>query len=240
MVSRGFAELSSAAAQVGSAAADRVAAAVGRLLGCEVRISGRALPSCPGEGRGCARLLFELPALPGTALVEIDSALVVSAVDRLAGGTGATPGAIALTPVEMTVLELLALVSLEALCKLDVVRLKLAPRLCRSGAPPVSSLGVELELTIGDQHGRARLLVPPAAIRAFRGDPDLPETLARAAVSCSVRQGSALLSQEELSALCTGDVVLLDPNPVDLLALAGGCRVHGQLAADRFLVEEIS
>jgi type III secretion protein Q len=240
-VSRGFAEHSAEVALIGSAAAERVATAVGKLLACEVRVFGRAVPGCPMEGGGCARLFFDLPALPGTAVFEIDAALVASAVDRLAGGTGEVPGATALTPIETSVLELVALASLEALYDVEAVKNRLSPRLGQSCEPPKSPLCVELELMIGDRVGRARLLLPPAAVRAFRrGNSDLPEAIAEAQLSCSVRQGSAVLTAEELSALREGDVVLLDPDPADLLVLAGGCRINGRLGAERFQVEEIS
>jgi type III secretion protein Q len=241
LISRGFAELSRDAASLGFQAAERAASALGQLLGCEVQISGRALPGCSADGTGCARVVFDLPALPGTAVVEIDAGLVARAVDRLACGTGEPPGATALTPIETSVLELMALVSLDALSRLAPIERWFSPRLARVGTSPIlSPLCIALELTLGDERGRGRLLLPPTAVRALRARPELSEAMARAEVACSVRQGCATVSPAELAALCPGDVLLLDPAPADLLVLPGGHRIRGRIAGNLFQVEEVS
>ncbi len=239
-ITRGFAELTSAAALVGGQAAECVASALGRLLGCEVRISGRALPGHSADGTATARLVFDLPALPGTAAIEIDAGLIARAVDRLAGGTGEPPGATALTPVEVSALELMALVSLDALSGLDLVDRRLSPRLVRDRSTPSSPLCVALELTLGEERGRGRLLIPPAAVRALRRRADLPDSVADARIECSLRQGSAALAPAELAVFRPGDVLLLDPDPTDHLILPGGCRVRGRIAGEEFQVEEVS
>ncbi len=239
-ISRGFAELTPAAASLGLQAAERAASALGQLLECEVQISGRALPGHSAEGAACARIAFDLPALPGTAAVEIDANLVARAVDRLAGGPGEAPAATALTPIENSVLELMALVSLDAISRLSPIERTLSPRLARNCASPVSSLCIALELRLGDERGRGRLLVPPVAVRALGKRPELPEAVARATVGCSVRRGGATLAPAELAALCAGDVLLLDPVPVDQLVLPGGYRIRGRIAGDLFQVEEFS
>jgi type III secretion protein Q len=238
VLSRGFADLTPTARATGVRVAEAAAAHLSALLGRTVAVRARACPGVPAPRAVAARLPIELAALPATACLEVDPALVVAILADLAGGTPSV--ATALTPVEGAALELLALSALEGACAVEGVETALAPRLARDAAAPPSALAVELEIAAGPASGRARLLVPPAALRALRGPAGEGPALA-VPLLASVRSGGAPLAQEELDALAPGDVVLLDPpgSRPDALVLPGGARVAGRLADGALHVEEV-
>lgn len=239
-VSRGHAELTGAAralgAEVASAAAGSLASVVGAGVAIAARpVAGRVLPRA-----AVARLSVDLPALPGTATVEVEPALVVALVDRLAGGKGDALGATSLTSVESAALELFALAALDGACQLAAIEEALAPRLCRAAPEPSAALAVELTLTVGELSGRARLLLPAAAVRALRGAPSFDGEAAGIGLVASVRGGAATLRAEELEALAAGDVVVLDGGAEPhALVLPGGARLSGRHEDGTFHVEEI-
>jgi type III secretion system YscQ/HrcQ family protein len=237
-ISRGFAALTPAARRAGREVATAAAAALGAVLGTEVGLEGFATPGTAGPGSTLARVGIELAALPAAAVLEVEPALVVRLVDRLAGGEGAPAFYAELTPVEATLLELLALVALDGACGVAGVEALLAPRLARGGPEPASALRVELVVTAGPVRGRARLLLDPAAVRALGGEPDLARSAL--ALPLSYRSGQAALDPAELDALAPGDVVLIDPAPDggEVLELPGGFRARGRLDDDGFHVEE--
>jgi len=241
-ISRGHAELTSTAAMLGQETAATVSTALGSLVGGDFRIVGRALPSRSGSGGAGACLSFDLPALPGTAALEVDPAFVAGLVDRLCGGTAPMPGAVSLTRIEASVLELLGLAAAEASSHSELVEQALSPRLARHCAEPASPLVVALELEALGQTGRARLLLPPAALRALAGWPEMSAAAAGLALDASLRRGSTRARPEELAGLGTGDVLLLDtdPAPAESLVLPGGYRLLGRLAGEDFHVEEMS
>lgn len=237
-LSRGYAALSPAACATGVELAGAVARSLSALLGVEVTLVGRASPGRALHRGAAARVIVELAALPGTAVLEVDPALVVRALDLMAGGAGEGPLATALTPVEATALELLTLAALEGASGVAEVEAALSPRLARSGPEPVSALGIELELSAGRVRGRARLLVPGAAVAALRRPQALVSSRLR--LPASLRRGSAALTSAELEALTPGDVVVVDP-PDDgrhALLLPGGLCAIGRLEEDTFHVEE--
>src|SRR5204862_5425490 len=91
-ISAGYAELTGSSRAVGERLARSVSSALSSQLGRPVRVSGRPLPGKPGSAVGCARVAFELPALPATAVLEVEAGLVARIVDRLAGGDGTVAG----------------------------------------------------------------------------------------------------------------------------------------------------
>lgn len=240
-LSRGFAALTPAAVAAGARTAAAAGATLSALLGRDVTLRGRACPGVAAPRAVVARVWVELAALPGSAVLEVDPALVVQLVAELAGGP-AEPGATALTPIERAALDLFALAALEGVCGVAAVEERLAPRLARDGAPPASPLAVELEVAAGPVSGRARLLVPIAAVTALRG-PALDGAGLALRVPVSVRSGAASISSEELAALAQGDVVLLDP-PARcgdaLVPPGGGGRIRGRIEEGTFHVEEIA
>ncbi len=240
-VSRGFALLTPAARELGLRAAREAARALEGLAGGEVRIAGRPVPSVPSAGAGVAILRFELPALPGSARVEVDAPLGVALLDRLCGGDGIAEPATRSTPLEQAALELAALACLDAFATIPDVEERLTPRLVRHGGEPVSGLTVELSIRLGASAGRARLVLPHAAVRALGGPPRVAEAASGALVELSLRAGSAPLDREELAALAAGDLLLIDPAPAGrLVAVApGGLSLAGIERDHTLHVEEI-
>jgi type III secretion protein Q len=243
-LSRAFAELTPAARATGAEIAGAAARGLSALLGGEVRIDARAVPAAPALRSPAARVALDLPALPAQAALEVEPALVVRLVDLLAGGAGSCDGATALTPVEAAALELLVLAALDGACSVASIEGGLSPRLAR-GAPAevVSPLAIELTVAAGRAVGRARLLVPLAAVRALRGPPPEGGPGRALPIVASLRSGTAPLLPDELDALAPGDVVVVD-QPGDGgedLVLPGGVRVRGRRDEDgTFRVEEIA
>jgi hypothetical protein len=239
LLSRGFAELTPGARAIGSEAAAQAARALGALLACDAAITARAVPGRAAPRAAVARLGLDLGALPGSAVLEVEAGLVVALVERLAGGPGAPASATALTPVEESALTLLTLAALDGACSVAIVEERLAPRLALAPVEPESPLALELELEAGGTRGRARLLVPAAAVRALGGDSPCDGPAAAIALSASVRGAGVALSDDERAALACGDVIVLD-GPAEPVALVfpGGLRAAGRLADGAFHVEE--
>lgn len=239
-LSRGFAELTPAARAVGAAVTRAAAQALSSLFGFEVHVSARATPARAPTRAPAARVGIDLTALPATALLEVEPGLVVALVDRLAGGSGDAGGASSLTPVEVAALELFALAAVDAACSVAPIEERLAPRIARGCAEPGAPLAVELDVAADEIRGRARLLLPPAAVRALSGSPCL-DVSGALALPVSIRRGEASVSAEDLEALAPGDVLVLD-DPRDeraALVLPGGFRADGRLEDGVFRVEEI-
>jgi type III secretion protein Q len=241
-ISRGHAELTSAAAALGRETAATVSAALGSLVGGDFRIAGRALPGCREGGGAGVHLSFDLPALPGTATLEIDAAFVAGLVGRMCGDTPVAAGAVSLTRIEVSALELLGLAAAEACARSAPVERALSPRLTRGWAEPASPLVVALDLEALGQAGRAWLLLPPAALRAFGGRPEMSAATEALELCASLRRGSTRVRPEDLTGLGPGDVLLLDadPAPAESMVLPGGYRLRGHLAGEVFHVEEMS
>ncbi len=237
-LSRGYAALTRPARAVGDEVARAAASSLSTLLGVDVVLTCRPLPGIPRPRGATARVLLELGALPGTAALEVEPSLVARALDLMAGGEGEVALATSLTPIEATALELLALGALEGACGVAEVEAALAPRLALAGPEPASALALELEVSTGPVRGRARLLLPHAAIVALRGPAGLASSPLR--LPGSIRRGTAALTPAELDALAPGDVVVVDApaDGRDALVLPGGLRALGRLEEDAFHLEE--
>jgi type III secretion protein Q len=243
-LSLAFAELTPAARAAGAEVAAAAARSLSALLGREVRIEARPVPAAARVRAAVARVALDLPALPAQAALEVEPALVVRLVDVLAGGAGACDGAAALTPVEAAALELFALAALDGACSVAAIEEALAPRLARGASPEVTApLAIELELAAGEVTGRARLLVPLAAVRALRGPPATDAPALALPVVASLRSGTAPLLPGELDALAPGDVVVVDlpDHGMEDLVLPGGLRARGRRTEEgTFQVKEIA
>lgn len=236
-LSRGFAELSPAARELGRGAADAAARALTSVLGVEVAVHGEALPgSCLERAAASARVAIALDGVPATALLEVDAAVAAAALAAVAGEDAPIPVALRATPVEQSLLELLALVALEACVASPLGRL--APRMVEGAAPPRSGLAVALRFAVGAHRGGGRLLVPPAALRLLAGERELSPAAAALAVGASYRDGEATLSADEVVALEPGDAVLVASAPPTLV-FPGGLSLRGVVDEAGFSVEEI-
>jgi type III secretion protein Q len=240
-VSRGWAELSPGARELGARAAEAAAKSVSALLGHEVTVEGRPVPARSGPRLAAVRLAIELAEVPGAAILELDPGLVAAAVDRLAGGPGHAVPATSLTAIEAAALELLALAALDGACGVAEVEARLCPRLVRAVVEPAGALAVELTLRAGPLAGRARLLVAAAGVRALRDAAAPCAVPSPTVVPVSLRGPVAALTLAELEELVPGDVVVCDPPPGGLhaLVLPGGARLAGALEESTFHLEEI-
>jgi type III secretion protein Q len=239
-VSAALAEVSATSREVGRRAAERVAAALAAEIGGPVEVSGRALPALPAPAPGLVRLGLRLEALPADALLEVEAALAARLADRLAGGDGRGPAALSLTPVERSLVQVLALVAIAGAVDEEPVA-ELAPRL----APPAEVAGpllcVEVLVAAGPVRGRCRLLLPPAAVRALGRPAELPPAVAAWPVEGWLAGGSAALSADEIAGLAPGDVVLLDaPAPPRAELRLPGLRLAGREGDGVFHLEEMS
>jgi type III secretion system YscQ/HrcQ family protein len=241
-LSAGFSALGSRARRLGAEAAAHAAKALADVLETDVEIFGRAVPGPAWPRTPVARLAVDLPAVPAAAALEVDPALVVQLVDRLAGGesAGEVPAASRLTPLEQTTFELLVLLAIDGACAVREVEDALTPRLTRAAAPEADgALSVELEIRAGTSRGRARVLLPAAAVRALAGAPDLAEGKIR--LPASIRRGAVALLPDELESLEPGDVLLIrDAVGSAALVLPGGFRAAGPLGPEGLHVEELS
>ena len=247
-VSAAYASLTQASREAGCIAAAQATTAVAELLGVRVTIAGAARASPAAAAGGVARVAFSLEALGAVAVLEVEARLVARSLERLGGGTPRTPAALAPMPAEQALLELAALTALDALR--GTMAESLAPRLCASAVPACpdasgadrSPLVVDLDLTVGEERGQGRLLVPAAALRAIAGPvPEVPPPLAEVELSLSLRDGVASLSPQDLAALAVGDVLLLDEGSTrQQLVLPGGLELLGRAEGDLFHVEELN
>jgi type III secretion protein Q len=243
LLSSGFAALDAGARAAGREAALSSARAMGEVLGLEVRLDGEPRPAAAAPGAAVHRLAIELAALPGTAWLEVEPLLVARRVEALCAGERPPPAAAALTPLEETALELLVLAALDGARRVPEVDARLAPRLARGAPTPAalpSPLAVDLVVSAGAVRGRARLLLPPAAVTALRAPPSLEAHLASFPLFASLRGGTAPLTPTELAALEPGDVVLCDPPPAGRhrLVFPGGLAALGRVDGATFTVEE--
>jgi len=238
VISRGFALLSPSLRELGARAAAEASRALSGLLGEEVTVVGHPLPGPADRAIGLGRIAVALEALPAVAELEVDTRLMARTVERLAGSAGGTRAALDCTPVEQSLLELLALVAIDGAWSpwLD----GLVPRLVASGEAAPDALVVALDLSVGGDHGRGRLRVPAAAVGHLRTLAELHPSVAALSVPGSLREGASSLTPEELAALAPGDVLLLDTRqPGSELVLPGGLALRGRRQADHLHVAEI-
>lgn len=238
-VSRGHAELTRKSRKMGHALAAAAGRSLTELLREEVRIAGHARPAAPAEGAGVVVLHFELAALPGHAQLEVEPSLVARAVERLAGGDGRLLTT-ALGPLERAALELLALAALDGVASTSLLDDALGASLVQWGPRHPSPLAVDLEVSIGPVRGRARLILPPGAVRslACEGPIDLPDELP---MLVSLRRGAVRLTPEELTTLEPGDVLRLEPDDGrHALRMGEGFTAFGRLEDDTFQIDEVT
>jgi type III secretion protein Q len=241
-LSRGYAEVTGEARALGVEAAAAAARGLSAVLDCEVALRARAVPGPARPRAAAARVALELAAVPARAALEVEPALVVRLVELLGGEPGDGAGATSLTPMELAALDLFVLAALDGICTLPGVEEPLAPRLSEGTVEVPGALAVEIEVVAGAVSGRARLLLPPAALRLLRGDAPPGTRAGSPSVPASLRSGAVTLTPEELDALAPGDVVVLEPAPggVEELVLPGGRRLRGRREDGAFRLEETS
>jgi len=238
VLSRGFASLTPAAREAGRRAAASASRALADLLQVQVAVAGQPVPMPAEPAIGTASVSFSLEALPGTAALEIEVRLLARTVERLARSSPLSPAALAATEVEQSMLELLALAALDAARSPAVDAL--VPRLTGDVPTRSDALVVALDLSVGGDRGRGRLLVPAAAVDALGGPPELPDGIAALTISGCFCEGTISLAEEELAALIPGDVLLLDEGtPHAQVVLPGGLALRGLVEGAHLHIQEI-
>lgn len=202
--------------------------ALSRELGCPVQVDARlteavVMPTI-GLAHSAAFALVELSATGGTAVLELDSSVLLAVLDRLSGTTTKLAPVLELTRLEEASFAFVALSVLSALRGDKALQGLLGPRLTGvtvSRAEALTRLdvrqrhvGVELNVTVGQTAAGGRLLLPAKSLELAltrlpmeRALTIAPEVLA-ARLSMHARLGCSSLSNEALASLGTGDVIL--------------------------------
>lgn len=239
-VAPGLTAVDAALLELGARAARCAALGLSSVLGGEASVRGRLLPGIPSPA-GSALVPIELTALAGVASLSVECGFAARLAERVAGGAGSGGAAGSLTAAERAVVELAVLGALDALSAEPEIETALAPRLALRGSAPVRPLCVELTVAAAGAQGRALLLLPEAALRAFAREGGVTPALEGVPVPGSVRSGQATLDPAELGALEPGDVLLLDPDESESasLRLPGGLAARGRMAGGSLEVEEV-
>jgi len=240
-VSSGFTALTPAAREVGRALAEAAGSALAGALATTARLSATPVPAVAEAARGMASVAIPLEGISTVATLEVEVAFVARVLQRMASGTALVPAALTETPAERALLDLAALVAVDAAGSVASLE-RLHPRVAMAGNPDPEALAVALDVSLGQERGRGRLLVPEAALRALSPSrsPDLPAAIAEVELVASFREGTISLSREDLGATASGDVLLLDEGARACSAvLPGGLALGGRLEDGFFHVQEI-
>jgi type III secretion protein Q len=218
--------------------AEQLAAHLSGQLGAPVTLRARLTDASLHPFSHLARqAVFALIELGGdaTGVLELDAVAVGALLQQVTGAKPAQPAPLSLTRIEEAAVGWLLLSSLSALRRHDTIATRYAPRLLSFHVErgPVLELldarrrhvGIELQLTIAEQHGHARLLLPAlwlqAVVSALPEEPAgaLTPEVGAATLDAQCCLGRTELPAAEASALERGDVVLLQ----------GVSRVDGRL-----------
>jgi type III secretion protein Q len=235
----GFASRTRAAAVEGERALEAAAAALAAQLAAPVRIAATASPAPWAPGAGAARIAFECSALPAVGCLEVEARFASRLVDLLAGGCGDAAAALALTPLELAVLELLSVLGLDAALAVPGLA-ALSPRILRGTAVPDRGAAVvELAISVGEVRGRARLAIPAEAVRRLAAGCEAEGVVATPVrIDAALCRGTATLGRDDARGLAPGDAVLLDDGaPAERIVLPGGFALQGRRDAEGFVVE---
>jgi type III secretion protein Q len=237
-------------AKLARKALEGVCETLGRELGCPVSASARLVEAvvmpATGLAQAAAFAIVDLSVTGGAAVLELETPVLLAALERLAGSAQKAGPMMGLTRLEEAAFAFLGLSALCALRTQAELQRWLGPRLTGvtlSRSEALARLdvrqrhvGVELTVTVGQRTGGGRLVLPAVvlegALKALPAERDLtisPEVLAaRLAVRCFM--GRTALSDKDLRSLTVGDVVLFEG-----LRREGGCLLGpGRLSARCF------
>ncbi|MCK8497208.1 MULTISPECIES: FliM/FliN family flagellar motor switch protein [Myxococcus] len=235
-------------ANQGRQALGDVCEALGRELGCSVTAEARLLDAVVSPLGGLMRpavfVLLELSAVGGVAVLELEPALAIAALERIAGAGGRAGVVTELSRLEDATLAYLVLVGLSAVRARSELYPVLAPRLVAltmrgeditarlRGRQPL--VGVELRVTVGQVSAGARLLLPAPLLQSVfleypveRGASVAPEVLA-ASLELRCLVGRMPLTNQALDALAVGDVVVFEGVRRESARLLGDGRLVGR------------
>jgi type III secretion protein Q len=248
--------------QAGAQAAAKIGESLSAELKAPVRCSGRVVEAPARSGglpEGCCYLVLALGADGRRALLEIETGIAASLVDKLSGGEGGSALPQEPSDAEVAAVSYLALHAVRAARGVEAVESALTPRflaLARDVGEAGAVLAlehtwvaIELELDVAGVKGGGRLLLPArtanriarAAQRATARGP-LAAEVGKAALSACLMAGAADLTESEFSQLSEGDAVVLPglSRHADgvrgkaCLLFADGFHLHGQLEGRAF------
>ncbi len=249
----GRSDLSEAAATL----VNRACEALTDQLGCRVEGSGKLIAARVGEGQLSDRGLFallELADLGAPAVLELELPFAVGMLERLSGGGGKSVPASRLTRIEEGAFSFLLLCALsrvrpEPLARRFGVQLD---RVTTEASQAASALGTgalvgfEISLTIADQQGVARVLLPAAVLQGAllelpRPHGVLADEIGAASFPFLPRLGRCVLERSAAEALGPGDVIVLERAGRSDAGLRGELRLlgprlelHGELDGNQF------
>jgi type III secretion protein Q len=217
-------------AKLARQALDGVCETLGRELGCTVSASARLAEAvvmpATGLAQAAAFALVDLSATGGAAVLELETPVLLAALERLAGAAQKPGPMMGLTRLEEAAFAFLGLSALCALRaqaelqrwwgpRLTGVTLSRSEALARLDARQ-RHVAVELTVSVGQTTGGGRLVLPAVVLegvlKALPAERDLtiaPEVLA-ARLPARCFMGRTQLMDQELKSLMVGDVVLFE------------------------------
>lgn len=217
-------------AGLGREALGDICAALTRELGCQVTAEPRLLDAVVSSASGLAKpavfILLELSAVGSMAVLELEPALAVAALERIAGSGGRSGAVTELARLEEATLAYLVLVALSAVRSRSPLYPALAPRLSamtmRREDVAVrlrgrqSLVGVELDVTVGQVRAGGRLLLPASVLQGVAQEfpvervTDVAPQVLAATLKLRCLLGQTPLSSQAMDALAVGDVVVFE------------------------------
>jgi type III secretion protein Q len=213
-------------------------------LGATVTLSARLADATLHPFSHLARqAVFALVELHSEAVgvLEVDAIATGALLQRIAGTAPAQTGVLSLTRIEEAAFGWLLLSTLSALRAHGTVATRYAPRLLSfhvDRGPVLETLdarkrhvGIEVAVSVGEQHGQARLVVPAQWLQAsLESLPvSLPTELASevggATLEARCFLGKMGLDAADAAALVPGDVVVFKDVARDADALRGPARL---------------
>ncbi|MGQ0508693.1 MAG: type III secretion system cytoplasmic ring protein SctQ [Myxococcaceae bacterium] len=243
------------------AALDAVAERLTRELDVPVKAHARLVDAVVSPTRSLSALSgfveLELSSLSESALLEVELPFLAAILARLSSASAVQDAAFALTRLEEAAFGYLSLAALAAVRANPILETLCSPRLVRVHTHRAQALAlcserwrwlaVELSLQVGEDRGRARLLLPAqplqsalAGVEESAAQEIAPEVL-RATVPARVRVGRTELDRASSQTLAPGDVILLDTLRRGERGLLGPARIsltgfelQGELTAEGF------
>ncbi len=214
-------------------------------LTCEARLLDGTIHAMSQLSRHAAYAIFELTALQTLAVLEFETTLLGTLLQKIAGSSADQPSPTKLTRIEEAAVGWLLLNLLKTAREQPFIEQHFAPRLVSMHLDrgevlhhvgiKEKYLAVGLTLSVNQQKSAARLLVPAIAVqssfeRTAVSAPSftLADSVAEACFDTSLRLGRAALSRKDVESLVVGDVVLFEGAQKNGEQLTGTARLKSR------------
>ncbi|WP_245919510.1 FliM/FliN family flagellar motor switch protein [Melittangium boletus] len=231
--------------RLGQRALLSVCEALERELGCNVRVEARVLESVVMPASGLAHTAafawVDLSATGGTAVLELEPAVLFAGLERLSGSETKSVPLTGLTRLEEASFAFLGLSVLYALRGQEELWRRFSPRLTGVTMSRTDTLarldnrqphlGVELTVTVGRTTAGGRLLLPAKVLDGawkdlpVERDEGIASEVLAAKLAAWCRMGCASLPREAWGALGAGDVILFEGLRWEGSGLSGAGRL---------------